>query len=149
MKWFSGITVGMLPGFLANEQGSTLIDCVVQATHGRFEVSDMVGLLYNQSIQLWAAGEEEVIKGMVLSEIVDYPRKRVLRLFGLYGSGLNDLITYLPIIKTWAIAQGCQEIGLEETRAGLELAVPGFERTGVCLRMDLDSLSNMEMAGAA
>ena len=149
MKWFSGITNGMLPGFLENQACMDLLDRVVEGTHGRFDTVDFIDLIRDESIQLWAAGEDEEVRGIVMSEITIYPRMKILRLFGLCGSGLSDLIENLPVIKSWAVAMGCQEIGLEETRAGLELAVPGFQRSGVCLRMDLTSLGNMETIGAA
>lgn len=148
-RWFTGITPEMLPGFMLRG-GARLMNITADGTHGRFTVADLLQMLHNGNIQLWAAGEGEAVMSMALSEIVNYPRSSALRMFGLAGSDLAGLVPYLEIIKSWAVSQGCSEIGLEETRAGLELAVPGFERAGVCLRMGLDpSLATMQMEGAA
>lgn len=152
-RWFTGISPDMLAGFMA-QGGARLIGITADGTHGRFTVADLLQMLHKGDIQLWAAGEGDFVMSMALSEIVNYPRTTVLRLFGLAGRDLAALVPYMGIIKAWALEQGCSEIGLEETRAGLELAIPGFERAGVCLRMPLDAahiptLATMHMEGAA
>lgn len=138
--WFTGISAPMLPAFMIERGGHELVKAIADRSDGRYTVLNLIQLLQSGHIQLWAAGKRDKVTGIVLSELVDYPSgRRELRMFGLTGRGLNDLVANMPVIQAWALSQACSAIIAEETRAGLELAVPGFVRAGVSLRMPLIS----------
>lgn len=124
---------------LAHPGAVHLLAAGIKSMGGLMTVTDATHLLQKGNIQLWMAFEDKETKAVLLSEITEYPRVRVLRLFGLAGSGLSELVSLLPAIKEFALEMGCDRILVTETRAGLELAVPGFKRAGVCLEMPLEA----------
>lgn len=126
--------------FLAEPDATEMLAKGVQSMGGRLTVADVIHLLQKGHMQLWAAREES-LKAVLLTEVVQYPVMKVLRCFGLSGSGLSELAAHLPTIKAFGIENGCRELDAIETRAGLELAVPGFKRTGVCLVMPLEGIA--------
>lgn len=126
-------------GFLAQPGTAELLARGVESMGGRLAVADVLHLLHKGNMQIWAAHDDGV-KAVLLTEIVQYPCMRVLRCFGLSGSGLLELAKHLPVIEAFAREMGCKELDAIETRAGLELAVPGFRRTGVCLVKPIASI---------
>lgn len=136
MTWFAKIED--LPAFMRIPQAPELLAKGVESMGGRLVVADVIHFLTTGGMQLWAAVDQEV-KAVLISEVIDYPRMRTLKLFGLAGSDLLSLTPFLADIKAFAIEMLCQEIEAVDTRAGLQLVVPGFERTGVCLRLKLEA----------
>lgn len=124
---------------LAKPGAAHLFAAGVKSMGGTMTVADAIHLLQDGNIQLWTANDDRETVAVLLSEVVTYPQRRVLKLFGLAGSGLPELTALLPAIKAFALEMGCSEIVATETRAGLELVVPGFERAGVNLRMALEA----------
>lgn len=126
-----------LPGFLSQPEPSRLFREGVASVGKRLNVADVTQLLHSGHMQLWAALDGTDTKALVLSEVVTYPRMKVLRLFGLAGANLKELATLLPTIKAWGAEMGCSEAEAIETRPGLEVVIPDFKRTGVCLVMPI------------
>lgn len=124
---------------LAHPGAVHLLAAGIKSMGGLMTVTDATHLLQEGDIQLWMALDDRETKAVLLSEVTEYPRVRVLRLFGLAGSNLTELAELLPAIKEFALKMGCDRILATETRAGLELAVPGFKRAGVCLEMSLEA----------
>lgn len=127
------VPAGSVFTFLTVQGAAKLLADGVMSMGGRILVSDVLRALQEGTMQLWAALENDKPKAVMLSEIRPYPQVKVLQLFGLAGEGLPELVALLPEVEAFAADNGCGEIGAVETRAGLELAVPGFRRTGVCL----------------
>lgn len=123
-----------LPGFLSQPENAALFRSGVASMGHRVTVADVTHLLHSGHMQAWAADDGS---GLVLSEVVTFPRMRVLRLFGLAGSNLKELATLLPAIKAWGAEMGCAEVEAIDTRPGLEMAIPDFKRSGVCLVMPI------------
>jgi hypothetical protein len=126
-----------LAGFLAQPEPNRLFREGVASTGHRLNVADVTHLLHSGHMQLWAAFEDEAPRAQVLSEVVTYPRMKVLRLFGLAGANLKELAALLPTIKAWGAERGCSELDAIETRPGLEVVIPDFKRAGVCLVMPI------------
>ena len=53
-------------------------------------------------MQLWPAP-----RGCIVTEIVVYPRKKVLNVF-LAGGELDQILDMNNDVKAWALAQGCE-----------------------------------------
>lgn len=128
------IPIHELSGFLA-AHGELLRRGVASMGH-RVNVGDVIDLLHAGQMQLWAADDAS---GIVLSEVVAFPRMKVLRLFGLAGTKIRELAKLLHAIKAWGVEQGCEELEAVDTRPGLEIVIPDFHKTGVCLVMSLNA----------
>lgn len=65
---------------------------------------------YDDVVSMVAAGRAQFWPGpasCIVTEIIDYPRKRVLNLF-LAGGTLAELEAMLPFVLDWGRSQGCQ-----------------------------------------
>ena len=77
------------------------IEDALEYSGGTHNFEDVVDGLRNGVMQLWAAP-----KGCIVTEIVVYPRKKVLHVF-LGGGKLDQLIDMHKDVIQWAKAQGC------------------------------------------
>lgn len=127
-----------LTGFLAQPEPARLFREGVKSTGHRLTVADVTQLLHSGHMQLWAASEGDETRALVLSEVVTYPRMKVLQLFGLAGANIKGLAPLLRTIKAWGAEMGCVELEASETRPGLEVIIPEFKRAGVCLVMPIE-----------
>lgn len=130
-----------LAGFLAQPEPNRLFHDGVASIGHRLTVADVTQLLHSGHMQLWAAEDGGECPAVVLSEVVTFPRLKVLRLFGLAGANLKELASLLPTIKAWGAEMGCSEVEAVETRPGLEVVIPSFKRTGVCLVMPIEGVA--------
>ncbi len=77
------------------------IEDALEYCHGTHEFEDIVLGIADSRMPLWAAP-----RGCIVTEIVVYPRKKVLNLF-LAGGELDQLIDMNTDISNWAISHGC------------------------------------------
>lgn len=91
----------MIPGW---DQAAALIQQALdyQDTHS---LIDVYNSLQSGSAQLWC-GDHSVI----VTELVDYPRKRACRIWLAAGNRAELINKMLPDIETWAAAERCKSI---------------------------------------
>ena len=87
-------------------------------TYGRYEVSDILDLITDYDYTLWIAFNEAGIKGAVVTNFSDYPRKRMLC---MQFCGGIEVTTWqgpmLELLQRWSRDNDCD--GIESTgRAG-------------------------------
>jgi len=83
-------------------------------THGRYEVDDILDSITDYDHTLWIAFNVEGIKGAVVTNFIDYPRKRMLCMSFCGGVGLKDWKDpMLALLQRWATANDCD--GIEAT----------------------------------
>ena len=70
---------------------------------GTHEFADVVGLVLTGRMQMWMKDAS-----VILTEVVNYPRKRICAVF-LAAGNQEDLKAMVPGIERWAVAQGCSE----------------------------------------
>lgn len=90
---FSGVTTDQLQYVWPAVQ--PLVKKFLDTDPGLFEPQDILAALFNKDMQLWVTLDKEnnnKIIGAIVTEIVDYPRMRVLRIFGLGGKDFSDWI---------------------------------------------------------
>ena len=75
-------------------------------SEGELEVEDFHQLLANGEMQLWLAMEDEVILAAMVSQIVSYPRKRILRIIAIGGGEMGRWLPFLPGLEEWALENG-------------------------------------------
>ena len=86
-----------------------LIDAALKYSEGEILPEDLVQPLKTGKMQLWVAMSDGVIAAMI-TEIVSYPRKRVLRVItiaGKDGHGMSRLYGFLPLFEGFAISNSC------------------------------------------
>ncbi|CAB4190114.1 hypothetical protein UFOVP1288_37 [uncultured Caudovirales phage] len=84
---------------------------VSKYTHGQYEPGDILDLVLDYGCSLWIAYEGDTVKGAVVTQINDYPRKRVLCVIFLGGV---DFPTWkdpmLATLRAWAIDNKCDAL---------------------------------------
>jgi hypothetical protein len=77
------------------------IEAALEYSGGTHNFEDVVSGLAEGKMQLWPAP-----KGCIVTEIVVYPRKKVLNVF-LGGGELDQLMDMHKDVIAWSKAQGC------------------------------------------
>lgn len=87
------------------------IEAALEYCHGTHDYQDVVDALYNGTMQLWPAP-----KGCIVTQIVVYPKKKVIHVF-LGGGELEQIMDMHKDVIAWAKEQGCSA-GMTNGRFG-------------------------------
>ena len=77
------------------------IEDALEYCGGTHKFDDIVEAIYAKRMQLWPGP-----RGCIVTEIVIYPRKKVLNLF-LAGGELDQIVDMNNDITAWAVQNGC------------------------------------------
>jgi len=77
------------------------IEAALEYSGGTHDFIDIAEGIYKGTLQLWPSP-----KGCIVTEIVVYPRKRMLNVF-LGGGELDQILDMHQDVIQWAKAQGC------------------------------------------
>ena len=80
------------------------IEAALEYSGGTHDFIDVVEGLYKGTMQLWPAE-----KGCIVTEIVVYPKKKMLNVF-LGGGNLEQILDMHQDVIEWAKAQGCEAL---------------------------------------
>lgn len=118
---------------------SPLIEVVTKRTHDCYVPEDIKGFCESQAMQLWIALDGNDIKGVVTTEIIVYPRRKILRVVTVGGEGFDawgeELSNTLDKYAAYVGCDGLEAIG----RKGWikKLSLLGYEPTHVTYVKDL------------
>jgi len=99
------------------------IEAALEYSGGTHDFIDIAEGIYKGTLQLWPSP-----KGCIVTEIVVYPRKRMLNVF-LGGGELDQILDMHQDVIQWAKAQGCTALTMTG-RAGWKkpLAKHGWQQ---------------------
>ena len=92
------------------DECESLIDIALKHSEGELISSDVYEQLMNNTMQLWIAMEHGEVIAAMITQVISYPRKRVLRVItlgGKDGSGLDKWYMFLDMIEGFALKTGC------------------------------------------
>ena len=115
-----------------------LIDAALKYSEGEILPEDLVQPLKTGKMQLWVAMSNGVIAAMI-TEIVTYPRKRVLRVItiaGKDGRGMSRWYGFLPLVEGFAISNNCSSLEAW-TRKGMAKKLKDWEHKYMVITKDL------------
>jgi len=78
------------------------IEAALEYANGTHIYQDIVDAVAVGNMQLWPS-----TRGCIVTEIVVYPRKKVLNVF-LAGGDLDQILDMNDAVAAWALAQGCE-----------------------------------------
>ncbi len=79
----------------------TLIESALEYSGGTHTFDDVVQMVVEAKAQLWPAP-----RGVAITEIIEYPQKRVLHVF-LYAGDLDQALEMVDSAEAWGRTQGC------------------------------------------
>ena len=86
---------------------------VVSRSEGELETDDIFDLVAEGRMQLWIVVKDKESIAALVTQIITYPQKRVLRLVSLAGEGIQEFIHFLDtIVLSFAIQKGCTALEL-------------------------------------
>ena len=74
---------------------------------GELDTQDFFEMVENGDMQLWIAEDDGGIFAMMLTEFVQYPRKKVMRIVSIGGSEMHRWMKYFPALEAAALSVGC------------------------------------------
>ena len=103
---------------------------------GRYSVESIYKALINREMQLQCAMDGERIRAICITELRNYPTKRVGTIFLCAGDGVTDWLPHLAEIEDWMRSKGCKEIDIYG-RPGWAKLLPDYQFARVMLRKEL------------
>jgi len=86
------------------------LELMTPHSEGELSPDDFYEVLANGDMQLWTAVQDNEILASMVTQIVPYPRKRVLRIISIAGGEMDKWIEYIPLIEEWALSVGCTSL---------------------------------------
>ena len=117
-----------------------LIESALKYLEGEVIPEDLVQPIKTGKMQLWVALSGGVIAAMI-TEIVVYPRKRVLRVItiaGKDGRGMSKWYGFLPLVEGFALSNNCSSLEAW-TRKGMAKKLKDWEHKYMVITKDLKS----------
>ena len=90
-----------------------VVDHLALATphsEGEIEPEDMLPELIKGEMQLWFSVEDRQVTAAMVTQIIPYPRKKVLRILSIGGEGMARWMKHFPMIEKFAKQIGCSSI---------------------------------------
>lgn len=80
---------------------------IAAGSRGRYLPEDVAAAVQSGLQTLWIALRGNSIEGIMLTEMIQYPRVRALRYVALVGRNWRDLVALLPVIESIGRQSGC------------------------------------------
>lgn len=91
---------------------SPMLQRVVDQTEGELQPKDFLHNIVNKHMHLWIVIEKQNIVIVVITQIINYPNKKILRIIALAGKNFKEAYNqFNSMIESFAIESGCS--GLE------------------------------------
>ncbi len=122
------------------DEAEPLIDSALKHSEGELISSDLIPIIKSGEQQLWVAIEDSEIIASMVTEIISYPRKRILRVItigGKDGRGIDKWYTFLPLIEGFALKHGCKSLEAW-TRKGMARKLNDWKNSYMVITKDLN-----------
>ena len=89
------------------EEVVPLLARVAPHTEGEMEPDDYIEPLTHGDMQLWVVVENKRVNAALVTQIIPYPQKRILRLISLAGDNFQEIKDFLEMVEVFALKNGC------------------------------------------
>lgn len=90
---------------------ATLLKPCVELLSGEYALEDVYAFVYKGLWQMWAVVEDpDRVFAVVVTEVVQYPRKQILRVVLLGGEHIERWLDLFKYIEDWAMSVGCRGV---------------------------------------
>ena len=95
------------------EDVAPMLAQAAEHSEGELEPEDFIEPLSTGEMQLWVAYEDnERINATMITQFIQYPQKKILRIISLAGENFAEIKDFQSIIEGFAIKYGCIAIEL-------------------------------------
>ncbi len=110
---------------------------VTERSEGEFEPDDYLETLTQGAMQLWIATEEKNITLAMVTQIISYPQKKVLRVIAISGEKFIEAHSqFNDMVEAFAIRVGCSSMELWG-RKGWKKMLPDWKDSYIVFTKDL------------
>ena len=116
-----------------------LIEAALKHSEGEVIPEDLIKPIKIGKMQLWVAMFKGSVIAAMITEIVVYPRKRVLRVItiaGKDGRGMSKWYGFLPLVEGFALSNNCSSLEAW-TRKGMVKKLTDWEHKYMVITKDL------------
>ena len=118
------------------EQVAPLLDRAKEHSEGEAEPDDFLEPLTHGDMQLWIFTEESSLHSAMITQIIVYPQKKILRVISIAGSEFEKLRQFNDVVELFAIKTGCTGLELWG-RKGWKKLLPDWESNYIVYTKDL------------
>ena len=94
------------------DQVEPILARAVSRSEGELKTNDILNFVIEGDMQLWIVAENKEIIAALVTKIITYPQKRILRLVSLAGEDFNKFKHFLDMVQSFAIQKGCTALEL-------------------------------------
>ena len=92
------------------DEVSPLIEKALRHAEGELIPNDIKKHLDASNLRLWVALENRDVIAAMVTEIIQYPRKKIVRVITLAGKNMDLWYDFLPMIEGYAIRNDCSSL---------------------------------------
>jgi len=112
------------------------LERAVAFSNGEIETKDFLPLLLDEEMQLWVAvGDGECVAAMV-TQIIIYPRKKIMRVIAIGGRDMKIWMKNIDMLENFALAMGCTELEAW-TKRGFLRVLKDWKMSHIVIKKDL------------
>ena len=120
------------------EQVAPLLARVSRHTEGEMEPDDYIEPLTHGDMQLWIATEDKKIIAALITQIIPYPQKKILRLISLAGDEFDKFKGCLDMVESFATSNHCTALEMWG-RKGWKRLLPEWKDSYIVYTKDIKS----------
>lgn len=115
-----------------------MLEKAIEHNHQEMTLVDVADAIVSEKSQLWVAVQNDIPRGAFVTEIVNYPRKKVCRIVLLGGVSFEEWKHLLVDLENWALMNGCIDLDAY-CRPGMakKTKALGFEESAVVVTKSL------------
>jgi hypothetical protein len=114
-----------------------LLSKVIQHSEGELETDDYLSNLMSGSMQLWIVTEDGKIILSMVTQIIQFPQKKVLRTIALAGERFKEVHSqFSDMLASYALKNECSSLELWG-RKGWKKMLPDWKDTYIVYTKDL------------
>ena len=118
------------------EQVAPLLERVKEHSEGEHAPDALLEPLTHGDMQLWIATDSGEMHSVMVTQIVTYPQKQILRVISIAGSDFKKLYEFNNMVESFAIKTGCSGMELWG-RKGWKKLLPDWESNYIVYSKDL------------
>ncbi len=100
---------------------SPLLDKVSSHSEGELEADDFLPLLREGQMELWIAIKDKRVIAAMITQVIPYPRKNVLRIISIAGEQMDLWMDQIWRVEDFARARNCRALELWGRKGWLKI----------------------------